>query len=428
MKRFLSLFLTFCILLSLSACDKSQPKDAVSAFEVAAPEYPAGIAFSDFEALRANRKNNPFSDVSRKTIGQFSYSTAAPVLHSLEANVCYSPISLYFALALASSGANGKTREELFALLGASDPEKLSENCGNLYRLLYTDNEVTQLKVANSLWLDNDYRGEAVEFKDAFTKNAVAQFYASLFSVDFASESASQAMSQWIADNTNGTLNPSFEPNPEQIMSIINTIYFRDEWVGRFDASLTKADTFYLANGSETTCDFMNMIDGSSRFSKGEGYTRSALELKSNNRMVFVLPDQGVDLPDLLSNPAGLQDLFEGGTQSTGKVTWKIPKFAYDSDFDLVDTLKNLGVTSAFAQDADFSGITDHQIFISSIVQNTHITIDEKGVEASAFTKIDFYGSAEPVDQAEMILDRPFLYGIFSSAGVLLFIGICGSP
>ena len=236
-----------------------------------------------------------------------------------------------------------------------------------------------------------------------------------------------QAMSQWIADNTNGTLNPSFEPNPEQIMSIINTIYFRDQWFNLFDANLTKADTFTLMNGAEVTCDFMNMIIGSSNFSKGDGFTRSSLQLKSQASMVFVLPDQGVDLQSLLSSPASLQALFEGGTESSGKVTWKIPKFAYDSNFDLADTMKKLGITSAFKQDADFSGITDHQTFISSIIQNTHIAIDEKGVEASAFTKIDLAGSAQPVGQAEMILDRPFLYGIFSS-GVLLFIGILRQP
>ena len=427
MKRFASLFLIACILLSLTACDISQPTADVSAFEVAAPEYPAGIAFSDLSAKGENRQKNPVSEESKQAIIQFSYNTAAPILNSIEANGCYSPPSLYFALSLASSGANGKTREELFGLLGTSDPDKLLKNCGNLYRLLYSDNEITQLKIANSLWLDKEYKGEAVHFKESFTQNAVAQFYASLFSVDFASESAGQAMSQWIADNTNGTLNPSFEPNPEQIMSIINTIYFRDQWFNLFDANLTKADTFHLMNGAEVTCDFMNMIIGSSNFSKGDGFTRSSLQLKSQASMVFVLPDQGVDLQSLLSSPASLQALFEGGTESSGKVTWKIPKFAYDSNFDLADTMKKLGITSAFKQDADFSGITDHQTFISSIIQNTHIAIDEKGVEASAFTKIDLAGSAQPVGQAEMILDRPFLYGIFSS-GVLLFIGICGNP
>ncbi len=428
MRRFAALSLTVCMLMGLSACNISQPKNAVSAFEMVAPVYPAGISFSDFDTMRANREKNPVNEESKKGINQFSYNTAVPILKNVVTNGCYSPLSLYFALSLASSGANGKTREELFALLGASDPDQLLQQNGNLYRLLYTDNEITKLKIANSLWLDNEYRGEEVLFKENFAQNAAAYFYSSLFSVDFAKESAGQAMAKWIADNTNNTLKPEFKPDPEQIMSIINTIYFRDEWVDRFDASLTKADTFHLANSTDVTCDFMNLVYSSNTFSKGDGYTRSALNLKSHGSMVFVLPDEGVDLQDLLSSPASLHDLFEGGTQSNGKVTWKIPKFVCNSMLDLVDTLKKLGITSAFEQDADFSGITERQAFISSIIQNTHIAIDEKGVEASAFTKIDYAGAAMPVGQADMILDRPFIYGIFSATSNLLFIGICGNP
>jgi len=420
--------LAVILLLGFSACAMRQLWNPVSAFEKVAPVYPAGIDYSDLASLRANREKNSVSEEGKKGINQFSYNTAAQILNNVETNGCYSPLSLYFALSLASSGANGKTREELFALLNVSDPDQLFQQSGKLYRLLYTDNEFVKLKIANSLWLDNEYRGEPVLFKENFIQNTAAYFYSSLFSVDFAKESAGQAMAKWIADHTNNTLKPEFKPEPEQIMSIINTIDYRNEWIDRFDASLTKADTFHLANGADVTCDFMNMICFSRGFSIGDGYMLSSLDLKSHDRMVFVLPDEGVDLYSLLSSPSRLQDLFEGGTQAYGKVTWKIPKFACDSEFDLVDALNKLGITSAFKQDADFSGITDHQAFISSIIQNTHIAIDEKGVEASAFTKIDIFGSVQPVVQVDMILDRPFIYGIFSESGYLLFVGICGNP
>ena len=428
MRRFAVLFLTICLLMSLPACANSEPDDAASVSEITAPEYPAAISFKDFDAWRANRDKNPVSEESLQAISQFSYDTAALVLQNDSANSCYSPLSLYFALSLAGSGADGQTREELFALLGASDTAELAEQCGNLYRLLYMDNEISQLKIANSLWLDADYKGEEVKYKEDFTKTAASEFYASLFRVDFADADTGDAMADWIAENTNHTLTPEFSPDPEQIMSIINTVYFRAEWVDRFDAGKTKPDSFHLADGSDVTCDFMNMIYSSSNFSVGDDFTRSALQLKSNGSMVFVLPDEGIEFQDLLSSPDALRELFEGGTPYNGKVTWKIPKFEYDSNIDLADTLKKLGVTSAFGENADFSGITDHTAFISSIIQNTHIAIDEKGVEASAFTKIEYAGAAVPDGQADMILDRPFLYGIYTSAGDLIFIGICGDP
>lgn len=38
--------------------------------------------------------------------------------------------------------------------------------------------------------------------------------------------------------------------------------------------------------------------------------------------------------------------------------------------------------------------------------------MDEKGVEAASYTQIDVTGASMPTDQAELILDRPFLFVI----------------
>ena len=74
------------------------------------------------------------------------------------------------------------------------------------------------------------------------------------------------------------------------------------------------------------------------------------------------------------------------------------------------------------------TGITDQMAYINEIQQQTHISIDEEGVEASAFTQIDYVGSATSEGRVDMILDRPFIYGITASNGSLLFIGICMNP
>ena len=72
--------------------------------------------------------------------------------------------------------------------------------------------------------------------------------------------------------------------------------------------------------------------------------------------------------------------------------------------------------------------MTQDQAFFSQILQETHIAIDEKGVEAAAFTKLDYAGTGAPNEkEAYMILNRPFLYGIVSD-GVLLFAGVCNQP
>lgn len=427
MKRLISMLLSAVLLFGLTAC--SRPGDLTGASAVAMPVYPEGIAFEDSDARRELRDSNPVNEDTVSAVNQFSYNTAAQVLTGSEANACYSPLSLYYALALAATGAEGSTQDELLALLGAGNITELSEQCGNLYRLLYTDNEISRLKIAGSLWLDNEMEGQTISFKDSFIKNATEHFYASLFSVDFADESAGKAMGQWISDNTNGTLAPQFNTDAQQIMSILNTVYFYDQWIDRFDADKTEEDTFYPENGEETVCDFMNMTYASHGFSKGDGYIRSSLGLKASGSMIFILPDEGVAVSELLSSPQKLEEIFTQGKGKNGKVIWSVPKFGYGSSFDLIDTLKALGVASAFSlESADFSGITDAPAFISGVKQETHISIDENGVEASAFTKIDYAGAAMPEDQAEMILNRPFIYGITAGNGTLLFVGVCMNP
>lgn len=144
--------------------------------------------------------------------------------------------------------------------------------------------------------------------------------------------------------------------------------------------------------------------------------------------MIFILPDEGLFPHELLSSPEQVKEVFEEGEDHYGELVWKMPKFSFSSKFKLVDKLKMLGVEAAFEPDADFTGITDHMAFISDIQQETYISIDEKGVEASAFTEIIYDGSALPEDRAEMILNRPFIYGIIAPNGNPLFIGICANP
>lgn len=390
--------------------------------------YPKAYAFEDHNAWREVREQNPVDDDFIKALNEFSYKTSAYILTDAGKNINYSPLSLYFALSLAASGAEGDTAEQLLSLLGISDKEVLSEQCGNYYRTLYRDNEIGKIRIANSLWMDNELNGEPISFKDDFIRHAAENFYASSHSVDFAEDETGRNMADWISTNTNGTLSPTFETNPEQILSILNTVYFYDQWIDRFDKNKTAEDVFHLADGSDIQYDFMNQAFGSAGFTKGKGFTRASLGLKNAGRMVFILPDEGVSPYELITSPEEMKRTFEEGENFNGEVVWKIPKFSFGSKLTLTNILKSLGVHSAFTAEADFRGITDHMAYITDVRQETHIAIDEDGVEASAFTQINYAGAALPEGRADMILDRPFIYGITAQNGTLLFIGVCENP
>lgn len=418
MKRIIYILLCIIITVNLTSCGSS--------LKVQNPVYPKSISFEDLDSQRTVRENNPVDQGFVNALNSFSYVSASKLLKDQPNNINYSPLSLYMALSIAGSGAAGTTKDQIFLALLVSnkDDEYLAEQNGNLYRLLYTDNEIGKLKIANSLWLE-----KGIQFKDSFVTNAAKNFYASSYNVDFEDTKTAKLMSKWISDNTNGILSPDFKLDKEQIMSIINTIYFRDEWTDRFDANDTKPDTFYLNDGNKVKCDFMNSTYVSHGFKKGQGFTSSAIGLKNSGEMIFILPDKGVSVDELLSSAESISSLFDDKGLKNGKVIFKIPKFSFGSDLNLVDTLKVMGISSAFQRDANFKGITDGTAFISNIRQQTHIAIDEKGVEAAAYTSINYAGSALAKDEvAEMILNRPFIFAIKSNNGALLFIGVVNNP
>lgn len=420
MKTITTIFISILLIANLTACSNLD----ITALKT--PVYPESISYDDYSGLESIREKNPMDDQFLNALTDFSYNLASKTLSSKSENICVSPTSLYMILSLAATGANGPTQNEIVEALGMIGKEKdyLSEQNGNLFRRLYFDNNIGKLKIANSLWLQKD-----IKFKDTFINNAAQNFYGSLFNIDFSDNKSGELVSKWISENTGGILEPRLNLNKEQILSMINTIYFKDEWRDRFDEDYTKPDTFYLKDGSEVKCDFMNSTYLTHSYVKGDGFTSSFLNLKNSGHMTFILPDEGVSIDDLIATPQKVALLFDMENREIGKVIFQIPKFSFGNDIDLRETMKSMGVSTAFERNADFTDITDEPAFISDIRQQTHIAIDENGIEATAYTQIVYAGSAPPKDKvAEMILDRPFIFAISSSNGAVLFIGVVNNP
>lgn len=384
--------------------------------------YPQSISFEDSLLRKEVMQNNPVEYYFYEGLNNFAVKTGIEVLKNSQGNVNYSPMSLYYSLALLSEGAKGETKEEILSLLGVSEEADISLQCRNFYRHIFTNNQVSKLKIANSLWINDE-----IDVKEDFAENAAENFFASCYKVDFSENNTKKMMAEWIKENTCKTIDPNVQINSEQILSILNTIYFYDEWQNRFSEESTKRDTFYLDDKKTIQCNFMNSSRLDS-FTKGKGYTAASLTMKNSSRMVFILPDKNVSVKELLSDSKELEKAFLQEEDHYGKVTWKIPKFSFGSKFYLADTLKKLGISKIFDLNADFSNITDSDAYFDEVVQETYISVNERGVEASAYTDIMLVGSALPEETAEMILDRPFIYGIISDSNTILFMGICENP
>lgn len=392
------------------------------------PEYLQAPAFDDHEGKMKQREENPVSEELLKGMNRFAFASASKVLGDEKGNALYSPYSLYIALALAASGAEGSTKEEMLKLLGVNQLSKnisLSREVGNLIRQLHTDNEIGRLKTANSLWIQKDHT-----FRKEYGELAAEGFYASLHEADFGQKETAEKMSEWVKEHTSGQISPEIRADPQQVLALMNTLDFKDEWSDRFDESKTATGIFHPEEGNPVNTDFMNRTFFTTTYVKGEGYASVSLGLKNGGAMTFVLPDTGVSIQKLLDSQvqAGVVQQVTVNNPLR-QLTLKLPKFEYGSELQLNKALQALGMQTAFTDRAEFGAMTDTPVYISRVNQDTHIAIDEKGVEAAAFTQILMVGSGYPIGEpAELILDRPFLYSITARNGTILFTGICRQP
>lgn len=147
--------------------------------------------------------------------------------------------------------------------------------------------------------------------------------------------------------------------------------------------------------------------------------------------MLFVLPADGQfeQMEEMIS--AELLDEITGDL-ATRPVELSVPKFTFESEFNLSQTLTDMGMPSAFGGEADFSGMTGgRDLFISDVVHKAFVDVNEEGTEAAAATAVIMLESAAPPmdDVVVMKLDRPFLFLIRDeNTGTILFAGRVLNP
>jgi serpin B len=148
--------------------------------------------------------------------------------------------------------------------------------------------------------------------------------------------------------------------------------------------------------------------------------------------MVVMLPSQGKELSDLIISLdfEKWESWFESSNFTGMQID--LPKFKYGFNSLLNDPLVELGLGEAFEPGADFSRITPTEdIWISRVIHQTFIDVQEEGTEAAAATIVEIIerssaGGGAPIP---FKADRPFLYLIKeNSTGAIIFMGKVGKP
>ncbi|VFQ65692.1 unnamed protein product [Cuscuta campestris] len=361
-----------------------------------------------------------------------------------ESNLVFSPLSISVLLGLLAAGSGGQSLLELLDFLKSDSADDLKAFFSQVVSAVFADGSPAggpRLSAANGAWIQ-----QTLPLKASFKHVADTAYKAACESVDFhrkANEVAKE-VNLWVEKETGGLIKdilPACAVDSRTDFILANALYFKGEWVEKFDASKTKGGAFHLLNGSSIQAPFMcskkkQCVDAFDGFKVLKLPYEQGEDKRRCFSMYIFLPDAKDGLPSLMHEVSSDSGLLERCLPSNNPVRvgkFRIPKFKLSFGLEVSDVLKELGVVSPFAGGGG-EGLTEivdgrTKLYVSQIFHKSFIEVNEDGTEAAAATAAIATRGASREEALDFVADHPFLFFIREdSTGLILFIGNVINP
>lgn len=340
------------------------------------------------------------------------------LLENSTENVFFGPMSLTTALSIVTNGANGATLNEILSAIGVESIEQLNEFYKYIIPALQNADTQVVSRSYNSLWINDDFN-----VKDEFI-NCAQNYYKAEVRVIPINEKTHIDINTWVAEYTKNLIKELIRKpltNSTQMVAI-NASYFKGKWNTPFKLSEKREFNNFVDQAKLS--DFMEVSIESTSYEKREEYEKISIPYGNGAyRMNIIIPEKGMELSSVnLSN----MDFSE--SEKITRVELYMPKFNIEyRNEDLMGMLRSQGINSAFASGADFSKLSDLKLYISEVIQESVINVDESGAEAASATQINMdviIDTPPEISNAKLVLDRPFIFFITEkSTGMILYCG-----
>jgi len=330
--------------------------------------------------------------------------------------IIFSPISITYPMGILTNWAREQstTASELINLFGHQYTVNELLNLSNKF----VDDQ--SFKMANIILLNNNFKYNKKYIDAAGT---VAK-------IEYSDNPAAMInrVNTYVESFTNNLIKNFLDSSmvsPDLSIILLNIIYYKSNWKTQFEASDTTQQTFYRAMQTKSTVDLMYQKNAFAYF---ENNFFQALEMSyqdPNYRFGVYLPK--IAWPETSSLIMTL-DIFNNlipNMRQVDDIHLYLPKFTQRSKNSLVKNMKTLGVNKIFSPDAEFN--IAPQTYVSDIIHEAVVIVDEKGTEAAAATAVIMKQySAGPSSKPTIIFraDHTFTYWIrYVPLNIILFFG-----
>jgi serpin B len=351
-------------------------------------------------------------------------------------NSFLAPFSISQALAMTSAGANGKTAKEMqkammfpnenihagFAALSAALQSRATAVATRKGDVPF------QLTITNSLWVE---KTNALE--SGFLATLANDYKSPMQPADFKGSAGAERarINAWVEKVTNQKIKNilgSGTVNDTTRAVLVNAVYFKANWQDPFRAAAKQSMPFHVAANKDVNVP--TMFSGSvSKLVEAPQYTAFAKPYVGGQvEFVAIMPKGPIADFEKSLNAASFDAAYKAMKPSSSLIA--MPKFRIAGEsVDLSETLKSMGMKTAFTNAADFTAMdkTKGAIKIGAVIHKTFVVVDENGTEAAGATAVVMMETgAMP---KFVTIDRPFIFAIRDvPTGTLLFVGKIVDP
>jgi serine protease inhibitor len=351
-----------------------------------------------------------------------------------DGNVFLSPTSIAFALAMASNGASGTTREAILHTLH-SDAQSSTQsmdafNTANQALVEQISNTTAvQLSTANAVWVQQGF-----PVNPSFSQTLNTAYNAECENLDFHSPATVQTINDWVAKHTNNRIQRMVSRiEPSTVVMLANAIAFKGKWTLPFDPKDTQPHDFKTADSATHNVPLMKHT---AEYAYGNTNGLETIRLPYADgtfAMYVVLPQDVSRMQTFLQELTADSFTTLLSSLRKRKGTIELPRFSITYEASLNAMLKKLGMGVAFSDNANFDGIhkAPPTLQISEVRHASFLQVDEEGTEASAATTMGIRALSAIVEPPpfHMIVDHPFFIAIRDERNLqILFTGIISNP
>lgn len=420
---------------SRSALDTTTASTSSSSLLPASQDVPTSSSSSPFGTNFADvigLKNTRILQLANAN-NEFAFKLAKVLMASNpQRNVFFSPLTLYSTLITILTGASGQTSSELSQALGLVNftETDIQEGFRDVLHSIQKDaGEANKLNMLNALFVD-----KTSNISTKYTDRVRTYFNAYLEKVGFASEPdyvlewVNKLVSWW----TEGHIKTLLDSPPDALtkLLIVNAIFFRGKWAETFDSRFTSIETFTNADGSRHSVEMMKRSEriqvycGNSTYIADQICAFELLYSGGNLSFLVILPASGTDLSKLQDalSPQMMYDMISRLEERTYELG--LPKLTLSTSYDLRDSLRALGMKSAFepaAADLTRMSANSTGLFVSELTHKNVLEISEEGTIAASAAFASIGNRRKP---PRLYVDRPFLLLVRDlKTDAILFLG-----